>query len=792
MSLFISPVIRASDANNNSLSGAKWYFYETETLDPIDVYTTSARTTAHANPVVADAGGLFAPIYLDPDVTYRAILRRADGGLIQDIDPYSPGSGGGSATIGLFVDAADINIPETVTLVQTEGHTVSGIGSAWYVYDADVDAAFVATYPNYAFRNNDRGFRITGIRVTPQMGGALPAEAPAPIGTSINVTCTDDLEELQDFVDYFNSRIVHNERYELDFSQGAWGLSDTLVFKSQYYRSHVYIGGLFKYTGSTSLDLLIDVDGHHFMELRGVWYLFGTNGSTGVAAIANRKVRNGIRFRHINSSRFGQFYCQNFRRYAVTEHPEGGAAANNNISGLIDLIHCNGSGVFGRGIYNVSSAFTATTEGSANQLDTQQRSILTLASQTMYDDLEEGDTLVFMGEPYHVVDIPDDGASVAARIVKVFPWVVDPEDPATNVTSGTIWGGYGGSLRIINNDCAEMSVRNLIGTFCGAALKTTAQYGLTIDNILAENAACGLEIGLGSGSICRAVNVNNYHAEGTGSQSETVNGRLLQVGFDIIQYSQLRSEVVLNHVSSIGLDNDSGILVGCRIVTSQSGNATHGTAVKGASGVHINFGGDVIGSKGHPPRSYGSTLTASEEVSNDPIRRNDVVTANTFAFTTFYDDPADRFVGRSHWWRRLVVGTGAAGTPSGNVTVALGASDIAKGILLNGNITTVTYSGASRALDLFGYFDYRAQTASITASIAGTTMTVSAVGSGIITEGILARLTGTGVTKGTYVVNQLTGAAGSTGTYEVSISQTVASTTILVIAGNWVVKDLNA
>lgn len=89
MALFISPVTRAADANNNPLSGAKWWFYESGGLVPVPVYTTSARTVAHANPVVADAGGLFAPIYLDPTITYRAVLKNAAGATIQDIDPYN-------------------------------------------------------------------------------------------------------------------------------------------------------------------------------------------------------------------------------------------------------------------------------------------------------------------------------------------------------------------------------------------------------------------------------------------------------------------------------------------------------------------------------------------------------------------------------------------------------------------------------------------------------------------------------------------------------------------------------
>lgn len=64
---------------------------------------------------------------------------------------------------------------------------------------------------------------------------------------------------------------------------------------------------------------------------------------------------------------------------------------------------------------------------------------------------------------------------------------------------------------------------------------------------------------------------------------------------------------------------------------------------------------------------------------------------------------------------------------------------------------------------------------SVTGSIAGTTLTVSAVGSGNIALG--QYLTGTGVSAGTQIVAFLTG-AGGTGTYQVNVSQTASSTTL--------------
>lgn len=66
-----------------------------------------------------------------------------------------------------------------------------------------------------------------------------------------------------------------------------------------------------------------------------------------------------------------------------------------------------------------------------------------------------------------------------------------------------------------------------------------------------------------------------------------------------------------------------------------------------------------------------------------------------------------------------------------------------------------------------------------TGSITGTTLTISAVSWGVLnwlTPGL--GLSGTGVTGGTLVTAQLSGTTGGVGTYTVSISQTVGSTTL--------------
>lgn len=92
--------------------------------------------------------------------------------------------------------------------------------------------------------------------------------------------------------------------------------------------------------------------------------------------------------------------------------------------------------------------------------------------------------------------------------------------------------------------------------------------------------------------------------------------------------------------------------------------------------------------------------------------------------------------------------------------------------------TAVAYYMRFNTTDYSNGVSMASRTVSFTGSIgpASTTLTVSAISSGSIFPSM--QLTGTGVTAGTRIVRQITGTAGSTGTYEVSVSQTVASTTI--------------
>lgn len=87
--LFRLPKAVGLDSAVRALSGAKAYFYETGTTTPQDTYSDAELTTPHAHPVVADASGVFPPIYLDPALKYKVTLTDSADVLVYTVDPVN-------------------------------------------------------------------------------------------------------------------------------------------------------------------------------------------------------------------------------------------------------------------------------------------------------------------------------------------------------------------------------------------------------------------------------------------------------------------------------------------------------------------------------------------------------------------------------------------------------------------------------------------------------------------------------------------------------------------------------
>jgi hypothetical protein len=105
----------------------------------------------------------------------------------------------------------------------------------------------------------------------------------------------------------------------------------------------------------------------------------------------------------------------------------------------------------------------------------------------------------------------------------------------------------------------------------------------------------------------------------------------------------------------------------------------------------------------------------------------------------------------------------------------------------NSGLATFAAAGAPTVSSTATGSTIAPSTFSVTGSISGDILTVSAVGSGTIVNG--AVISGTGITTGTQIAAQLTGTTGGVGTYLLSISQQklVASTTVSGTYGTFTV-----
>lgn len=130
----------------------------------------------------------------------------------------------------------------------------------------------------------------------------------------------------------------------------------------------------------------------------------------------------------------------------------------------------------------------------------------------------------------------------------------------------------------------------------------------------------------------------------------------------------------------------------------------------------------------------------------------------------------------------IIAGSNVTVTQSGNdVTIDAIQKNIIAGsnvsIVESGNDVTISASASGGSITTVSALSATTTTI-FTAAIVGTTMTVSAVSSGTIQVGNI--ISGIGVTAGTMITALGTG-TGGVGTYTVSSSQTVASTTISVV-----------
>jgi hypothetical protein len=82
----LAPGSQQSDANGVPASGARLFTYEAGTSTPKPTYSDAGLTIANANPVVANAGGVFGPVIATTGA-YKLEMQTATGAVLWTADP---------------------------------------------------------------------------------------------------------------------------------------------------------------------------------------------------------------------------------------------------------------------------------------------------------------------------------------------------------------------------------------------------------------------------------------------------------------------------------------------------------------------------------------------------------------------------------------------------------------------------------------------------------------------------------------------------------------------------------
>jgi hypothetical protein len=164
----LPPGWQQDDANGNPVSGAQLYTYEPGTTTPKPTYSDAALTILNTNPVVADSGGVFGPVFAETG-QYRLVMETPTAAPLWDADPVDGDSGDSAAPgagIRNLLINADFSANSFVTTTAVDG---APINSPWYALNqTNNTTAALQTLQQDGIPNN---LRLTQANATPQRHG---------------------------------------------------------------------------------------------------------------------------------------------------------------------------------------------------------------------------------------------------------------------------------------------------------------------------------------------------------------------------------------------------------------------------------------------------------------------------------------------------------------------------------------------------------------------------------------------------------------------------------------------
>lgn len=521
-SLLVLPIARLTDSNGDIIANGRLYSYLTGTLAPVPTYTTDTLGVSHGDYVQADSSGLLPPIYIDPAISYRFKVKRETSpgsGVFQDVpgmdfDPVASTSFEG--TIGFFDTFAGSapTIPSYVTRARTSGYTELEVGAADYVYDPDVDSAYVAANIHTSFLAEDgRGFRLSlGQVITPYMFGATFYRTWA--GSFDELDGSDDQPALQAFFDFCSIQRVEQKNwggvYKLSGGQGlVMGgdrtTNDNIVFTD----GGEYVGSMVLCVATLPIEGAVFTNRQKRCERTGPISVLGEPVDGG--EWESRMFDIGVKYESYAQLQVAGPIFVVWAKIAGVMVQSGliGTGLPDNTFGTdFENIYCYGCGIGAGNDYSgmnfgITLGYSARTN-SGIALAQSQKTELTVTGLGSVPDSVINNTYGLStfaninGRYYLVTDW-----NVAGGKIKVFPWV-----PSGDASTGNVKLVHGGGFITYGGDSGVLTGR-ISATACGIGYYGGALYPGCHHGTFQGNAV-GMVIGSGMGNATVGGSMDGY------------------------------------------------------------------------------------------------------------------------------------------------------------------------------------------------------------------------------------------------------------------------------------------
>jgi hypothetical protein len=273
MAQFLGPaLLQMSDSSANPLVAAKLYIYQTGTTTLLSLFSDETLLTPAANPLVADAAGVF-PIAFIAETKFKAVLKTSADVILYTRDPvYSTGQADNVSAANVSFDGTGIGFSST----DVQAALVEMYNSVALLSGADFAGA-VSVTGDLSFQNNDSLSNPT-------------------IYAALSPTVIDNVDGTEDGQLDIKTTIAGTSAARLSLAQGVWAARalggdqgrDTTnlgtVFINGLPSSAVMISGL-KVLASSASQVQITANGG--LSVTAALSSSGANGlDTGVEAIS--------------------------------------------------------------------------------------------------------------------------------------------------------------------------------------------------------------------------------------------------------------------------------------------------------------------------------------------------------------------------------------------------------------------------------------------------------------------------------------------------------------------------